>query len=411
MYALIDCNNFFVSCERLFNPKLARSPVVVLSNNDGCVIARSNEAKALGIPMGAPAFQYRSLFLLHQVQILSANHTLYADISRRVFSTLEEFPYPIEIYSIDEAFLQVPESVQDLEALGRSIKEKIQQWVGIPVSVGFGKTKTLAKIANSFAKKERSCQGVFSLTMHDMRYLKLPIEDVWGIGRKYSEKLKSFGIHTVHDFISKDSSWVKKAFNVVVLKTQLELQGTPCLELITEKALPQSMVYSRSLNKEYEEQKEIYELCASFVTHLAEKLRRKKLKAGLIGLFLSGNRMKSNSYFNASRRLIAPSSYTPILLRHLHELFQPFLTDLFPVKRCGIYLLDLQSETIEQLSLLPLPKENQRLMATLDQINAKYPHAKLRYASEANHPQVLSNRRFASSQYTTCFDQLLIIKI
>jgi DNA polymerase V len=253
MFALIDCNNFYVSCERIFDPTLINKAVVVLSNNDGCVVARSNEAKALGIPMGAPLFKWEQFFWLHQVKVISGNHILYADISRRVFLTLEEFHYQTEVYSIDEAFIYVEDSIQKLKEIGISIKNLIKKWVGIPVSIGFGKTKTLAKVANSLAKSHSSYNGVCVLEDPLETLKKLPTQEVWGIGKRYSERLKSFGIVTAYDFIQKEESWIKKAFNVILLKTQMELKGIPCLGLIEKETDQQSMVHSRSLRSEYED--------------------------------------------------------------------------------------------------------------------------------------------------------------
>ena len=410
MYALIDCNNFYVSCERLFNPKLVGKPTVVLSNNDGCVVARSNEAKALGIPMGAPAFKFQSIFLQHEVQVLSGNHPLYADISRRVFLTLEEFQCPIEIYSVDEAFLLVDDTKNLLE-MGKAIKEKVQQWIGIPVSIGFGKTKTLAKAANFFAKKDPKNQGVFVID-HQMECLmNFPLEEVWGLGRKYCARLKSFGLSTVKDFIEKDSSFVKKAFNVLVLKTQMELKGISCLELVLENKDPQSMVYSRSLKKEYEDPKEVYSLCVAFIAKLAAKLRRKKMETLGIGVFLAGNRFKESRSFHAYRTLPQATSNTPSLIHELGKIFNLFYSDYFPIKRCGVYFFNLHHESIKQLTFLQPPKEPPKLMSVLDQINKKYPQSRLRYGSEAFNPQKMTNKHNSSSLFTTNWDDLLTIKI
>lgn len=411
MYALIDCNNFFVSCERVFNPTLVKKPVVVLSNNDGCVVARSNEAKALGIPMGAPHFKWESFFWLHQVHVISGNHSLYADISRRVFLTLEEFPYPIEIYSVDEAFLFVDLPVDDLESVGKEIKNKIQKWIGIPVSIGFGKTKTLAKVANLMAKTNPSHQGVFVLKDPTPILKTLPTNEIWGIGRKYSDRLKSFGIITAYDFTQKDPNWVKKAFNVVLLKTQMELNGTPCLELIEDEKNQKSMVYSRSLKKEYEDTKEIYSLLVNFTAKLAAKLRRKKLETEGFGIFLAGNRFKDQSSFHAYRALDFSTNDTLILINHAKLLFNKFLKEPFPVKRAGIYFFDLRLESQKQLCFLNEKPENKQLMSIVDQINKKFPQSKLRYGSEVKEPQLMMLKSKSSGQYTTVWSDILKIKI
>jgi DNA polymerase V len=410
-YALLDCNNFFVSCERIFNPKLVNKPVVILSNNDGCVVARSNEAKKLNIPMGAPFFKYESYFFLHQVHVLSGNHALYADISRRVFLTLEEFSYPIEIYSVDEAFIQISGSMDSLVEIGKAIKEKIYQWVGIPVSIGFAKTKTLSKIASELAKKNSSSNGVYVLEETTFLFKSLFIQDVWGIGKKYKEKLNSYGIITIFDFIKKDPNWIKKAFNILLVRTQLELQGIPCIEIPNHEDYPKSMVHSRSLKKDYEDQKEIYSLLISFLSKLSTKLRSKKLETEGVGLFLYGNRFKDRSSFHAYRQLDFSTNTTSVLIQFFKPLFEKFKNDPFPVKRVGIYFFDLKLATEKQLCLLKIPDEKKDLMKTIDAINKKFPQSKLRYGSEAVDPYKMLSKKNSSSLYTTSFQELLTIRI
>lgn len=411
MFILVDCNNFFVSCERVFNPRLSKKPTVVLSNNDGCVIARSNEAKALGIPMGAPAFKYQSLFLLHDVEVLSANHSLYLDLSRRFFLILEEFNYSIEIYSIDEAFLFVDAPTEKLFSIGQAIKEKIKKWLGIPVSVGFGKTKTLAKIANYLAKKDSCSNGIFVLSDPETFLKKLPLEEVWGIGRKYSEKLKSYGIKTAFDFSQKDPNWIKKAFNVVLLKTHMELNQISCIKLIEEEKNPKSMVHSRSLAKECEDQKKLEELFASFTAKLAVKLRKKKMLAEGIGIFISGNRFKDKNNFHTFQSLQIATSYTPSLLESIKILLRIFFENPFSVKRIGVYFFNLQSEKEKQLSMLHTKYEPEKLMKTVDLINLKYPNSKIRYASESIDPLKMSSKLRSSFKFTTFWNEILTIKI
>ena len=322
MFALIDCNNFFVSCERIFNPKLIKKPVVVLSNNDGCVVARSNEAKKLGIPMGAPHFKYKQFFLLHDVIALSGNHDLYIDISKRVFQIVEEFNFPIEIYSIDEVFLQISAPIDELLKIGQNIKESIRRQIGIPVSIGFGKTKTLAKLANQIAKTNQEHDGVYCLENAEDILKKTPVMEIWGIGKRYASRLKSFGIHTAYDLINKDSSWIKKVFTVVVMKTQMELQGISCLELEEQEVNTQkSMVYSRSLNKEYESLEEIYELLVNFLVKLAVKLRKMELETEGLSVFITGNRFKDQSQFYIHQNLEYSTNDTIVLMKYLKIIF------------------------------------------------------------------------------------------
>ena len=234
MYALIDCNNFYASCERLFNPTLNNRPVVVLSNNDGCVIARSNEAKQLGIPMGAPAFEYRYLFERHRVAVFSANFPLYGDISQRVMNILATYSPNQEIYSIDECFLDLS-GIEPLREQGLEMRARVNRWVGIPISVGIAPTKTLAKAANRIAKKfPNQSEGVHVINTEELRVkaLKwLPVDDVWGIGRRYAKKLHAAGIHTAYDFTQLPESWVLKNMTIVGLRLQKELRGIPAIEM------------------------------------------------------------------------------------------------------------------------------------------------------------------------------------
>jgi DNA polymerase V len=413
MFSLIDCNNFFVSCERVFNPLLHKKPVVVLSNNDGCVIARSEEAKALQIPMGAPIFKYKQKLLLHDVIALSSNFTLYADLSKRVFALLEDFGLPIEIYSVDEAFLDVSSiAIQDLEAFGKRVKDQIKKWIGIPVSIGFARSKTLAKMAGEVAKKKREHHGVFVLESADELLKQTPIDAVWGIGRNLTPKMKSFQIHTAYDLTIREENWVKKVFSVVVLKTQLELKGMPCISFMVEDTIPKSMLYSRSLKKEIEDSLEIEKLIATFTAKLALKLRKKKLTCCYLNVFLHGNRFKEGSFFESSLQLPLSTNYTPALIQAAKSLLKGFLNNPFAVKRLGILLMDLSPENEKQLSLL----ENESLgkskvMETFDLINRKFKDGQIRFASELSQTAVISQRDAVSNKYTTSWDELLTIQI
>ena len=228
--ALVDCNNFFVSCETVFNPKLRGRPVVVLSNNDGCIIARSQEAKALGIPMGAPIFKWRDFLERQRVTVLSSNFALYGDLSHRVMEILSYFNPNLEIYSVDEAFLAL-DGIADPEAHCRHIREKILQWTGIPVSIGIAPSKTLAKVANYKAKRDPALQGVYAPTNFMPILKEFPIEEVWGIGGRLSLSLQRRGIYTVADLIAKDDLWIRKHLSVVGLRTVWELRGLSCLSL------------------------------------------------------------------------------------------------------------------------------------------------------------------------------------
>jgi DNA polymerase V len=287
MLALCDCNNFFVSCERLYHPELRGRPVVILSNNDGCIISRSNEVKAMGIPMGQPYFQARALLKKKGVVVCSGNLVLYREISEKVMQALGRFSDAVEKYSIDEAFLNFPQSVAgDPVEYAREIRRKVDRLVGIPVSVGVADTKTLAKLASEKAKKSES--GVLRITPGTAKDLldATPVGDVWGIGRKSAEYLNRWGIYTAGDFVRKDSLWVKKAMTVRGLMTQLELRGQQCLPLVTTQPLPKSIQVSRTWGGVLESHEDITRAMTDNVVKAGRLLRRDRLAAGAISVYM-----------------------------------------------------------------------------------------------------------------------------
>ena len=289
MIALVDCNNFYASCERIFRPDLEKKPIVVLSNNDGCVIARSNEAKKLGIKMGEPAFKKRDVFKKHSVQIFSTNFVLYGDMSKRVMSILNKNSKDIEIYSIDEAFLQCYN--EDLENYAINLRRKVKKWTGIPVSVGIAKTKVLAKIANRIAKKYKK-SGAFVLDKQDIieKALKFTsVEDIWGIGRNYAKTLKEYRINTAYDLTCVEESWIKKKFSVVVLKIVQELKGINCLELESEYKKKKNICTSRSFGQPVSEYHKLKEAISTFAVRCCEKLRKQRTCACEIKIFIYTN--------------------------------------------------------------------------------------------------------------------------
>src|SRR2546428_11886799 len=294
LFALIDCNNFYVSCERLFQPTLLGKPVVVLSNNDGCVIARSDEAKALGIPMGLPAFKLANLVKEHSIEVYSSNYTLYGDLSARVMTTLTQWAPAVEVYSIDEAFLQfslVPPNA--LTAYGQSIRATIQQWTGIPVSIGIGPTKTLAKLANRLAKRSPEAQGVVALTCPSQIEATLSqtlIEDIWGIGSGYTRRLKAHEIRTALQLRDVNDRWVRQELGIVGLRLVWELRGISCLPLELCPPPKQSLMVSRSFGRPITTLTEMREAVATDTTRAAEKVRRYQRAAGVVTIFVTTNR-------------------------------------------------------------------------------------------------------------------------
>ena len=278
MFALIDCNNFYVSCERVFSPKLDKKPVVVLSNNDGCAISRSNEAKALGIPMGAPAFKYEKIFRKNNVQVFSSNFPLYGDMSSRVMSILSKFSPNIEIYSIDEAFLKFDGFENyDLQSYCEEIKKTVEKWTGIPISVGIAPTKALAKVSNRIAKKfPNQTKGVYLINSEEKRIkaLKwLKIQDVWGIGFRHTERLKNIKINTAYNFINLQDNWVRKNMSVVGVRLKKELEGNSVLDLEEVRSPKKAIATTRSFKGTITDYEKIKERISTFAVCCAEKLR------------------------------------------------------------------------------------------------------------------------------------------
>jgi DNA polymerase V len=278
LFALIDCNNFYVSCERLFQPMLHGKPVVVLSNNDGCIIARSDEAKALGIPMGLPAFKLADLVKEHSIEVYSSNYTLYGDLSARVMTTLTQWTPAVEVYSIDEAFLQFsPLPPETLTAYGQTMRATLHQWTGIPVSIGIGPTKTLAKLANRLAKRSTEAKGVVALTSPSEIEAVLactPIEDIWGIGPGYTRRLKAHNIRTALQLRDANDRWIRQQLGVVGQRIVWELRGISCLPLELCPPPKQSLMMSRSFGRPITTMIEMREAVATYMTRAAEKVRR-----------------------------------------------------------------------------------------------------------------------------------------
>lgn len=410
-FFLVDCNSFYVSCERVFNPRLARKPVVVLSNNDGCVIARSHEAKQVGIPMGAPAFQYETLFREKGVFVYSSNYTLYGDMSHRVMQVLSQFSDRLQIYSIDEAFLLSNE--EDPLKLAREIRARVLKWTGIPVSIGIGHTKTLAKVANHVAKKNPNLEGVFSLETEseiDQILSTIALDDIWGIGRRLSTRLKGLGILTPLQFKNASSDWIKRRFSVTLLKTALELSGISCLSLEEEEAPRKSITCSRSFGRTVFEKEILCEALASYTAKAAEKLRKNHALAGYLTVFLNTSPFAPEPYANsASLSLAEPTDYTPHLItqakRCLHALYRPG----YEYKKTGVIFTDLSSKDAFQRDLFSTPSSHRAdTMAILDQINAKFGKHTLCFAAEGRRKASWQiQRRLLSAPFTTNWNQLL----
>lgn len=417
IFGLIDCNNFYVSCERVFQPHLYGKPVVVLSNNDGCVIARSEEAKALGIPMGAPAFRYAHLFKQQNVEVFSANFPLYADMSNRVMQIIEEFFPDMEIYSIDEAFVRF-DTIAAIEPYSYALRlqQQIRRWTGIPVSIGIAPTKVLAKAANHWAKRHRAdTAGIFMLESEDHRLFllrNLCIEDVWGIGAQTARKLKRLNVHSAYDFIQLDSEWVRKHFTVTVWRIQQELKGYSVLPL----EMPQpkkSIAVTRTFDTNYTAWEDVAEHIATFANVAAEKLRKQESVCQSFSLFLHTNPHRPDlpQYRNCvTVRLPHPTNSSITLARAARYGLQCIFRSGYHYKRAGIIVHDILPAKKRQLSLFhPEWEKESALMHAIDAINAKYGRQKIRLGSQ--HPQTIWKMRQhrLSKRYTTRWGDILIV--
>ena len=417
--ALVDCNNFYVSCERVFNPKLNNKPVAILSNNDGCIVSRSQEIKDLKIPMGAPGFKYEALIKKNGGTLLSSNYALYADMSSRVMEVLAMFSPDIEIYSIDEAFLGFNGfKTRNLAEFGNKIKRTVFQWTGIPVSVGISKTKTLAKVANHFAKRYSAFKGSLCL-LNDERIAnalaKTPVSEVWGIGRQYDKFLRQNKIETALQLRDADDKFIDHYLTSTGLKTVLELRGYSCIDLDDAPISKKSIVTSRSFGKQVSELSELQEAVSEYVTRAAEKLRKQNCVAGLLIVFLSTNRFKEGPQYNnsLSTTLFPPTAYTPDLIEKALNLLEELFLPGFEFKKAGVMLADIIPEKDVPLSFMEvnyLDDKRKKLMETVDKLNRIYGQETLFYASNGIKKDWKMRRAKLSPHYTTNWNDLPKVK-
>lgn len=417
MFALVDCNNFYASCERLFRPDLIGKPIVVLSNNDGCVIARSNEAKAIGIPMGAPAFKYEELFEKHNVSVYSANFVLYGDMSQRVISILNEYSPEIEIYSIDEAFLNLKGFEKfNLQTYGQEMQRRIFKWTGIPVSVGIAPTKALAKVANRIAKKfPDKTNNIYLIDSEEKRIkaLKwLKIEDVWGIGRQHTKRLNAININTAFDFTQLDDSWVKKNLSIVGLRLKHDLQGIPSIDM-EEIQAKKNIATTRSFEKNYTKLEQLKERVTTFAVSCAEKLRKQKSCCNTMMVFIhtNGHRQDLPQYSrNIVVKLPFPTNSSIELAKFANQALEKIFRNGFSYKKAGVIVMDFSSENIKQLKIF----ENSNpkhipLMQTIDKINASFGQQKIRLASQDLRKVWKMRQEKLSPRYTTKLNEIITI--
>ena len=415
MYALIDCNNFFVSCERVFDSRLEGKPVIVLSNNDGCAIARSNEAKALGIKMGANFFEIEELVKQHDVQVFSTNFTLYADMSLRVKELISQFFPDVEDYSIDESFASLKGfDNYNLKDYCTTMAQTIKQGTGIPVSVGVAATKTLAKVANKYAKKYPAYESVCLIDSEEKRIKalqKFEIGDVWGIGRQHVKRLTSMGVHTAYDFTQLSKSWVRKNMTVTGERTWSELLGVECIALETVQPAKQSIMVSRSFGKMITDYDTIYEAVATYTAMAAAKLRKQRSCAKSVLVFIDTNPYR-NDLAQYSQHIVVTlpvaTNSTQELLQYVHDGLQRIFKPNFLYKKAGVMLMDICSEDAVQGSLFDKidRKKHQRLMTAMDALNDRYGRNTVKYACMGDGKEWNIKQQRLSKYYTTRISDL-----
>lgn len=418
MFALIDCNSFYASCERVFRPDLRDKPVVVLSNNDGCVIARSNEAKELGIPMGAVAYQFEKLFKEHNVHVFSCNFALYGDMSNRVMNILNTYSPDIEIYSIDEAFLKFKGFERyDLNEYSLGMRKKIEKWTGIPVSVGVAPTKALSKIANKIAKKfSDRTNGVYILDTEEKRIKALKwtkIEDVWGIGKQISNKLKTKNIYNAYDFTNLPSEWVRKEFSIVGLRLQRELKGISTLDL-DEVKTKKAIATTRSFKNNITDYGVIKERISTYAVLGAEKLRAQNTCANIILVFIQTNRHRKDlkqHYQKMIVKLPYPTNSSITISKYAEHALRRIYKRGYAYKKGGVIVMGLVPENERQLNMFC--EENPKhlsLMKTIDKLNASINGKKVRLGSQDLGRTWKMRQERLSPCYTTNFKEILVIK-
>jgi len=417
IFALVDCNSFYASCEKVFKPSLEGRPVIVLSNNDGCVIARTAEAKALGISGFEPVFKYRDIIDKNNVAVFSANFTLYGDLSSRVMATLRQFTPEMEIYSIDEAFLSLSGMNIAREKYCRNIRNVVKQWTGIPVSIGIGPTKTLAKLANRFAKKDPALDGVLEITGSQSagELLSLTrVEDIWGVGRKHSKFLNRHGIQNALQLSQADDNWVRKHMTVTGLRTVEELRGNPCIQGDEAPPPKQCIMTSRSFGRDIHAKEELEQAAAEFTAMCAEKLRKQRSKASLLTVFIASNSFRDEPQYSNSVTLSLPepTDYTPRLLelarRGLKSIFKPG----YSYKRAGVLLSGIGPGDAVQLDLLASCRESPgeyRIMRAVDAVNARTGRGALKYAAAGIDRPWKMNQRKLSPRYTTNWPDVPVV--
>lgn len=419
MYALVDCNNFFVSCERVFRPQLEGKAVVVLSNNDGCVVARSNESKAMGIKMGVPFYQVRHYVDSGRLTACSSNYSLYGDISNRVMSILADTVPKIEIYSIDEAFLHLDGIPQEkVPQMCRDLVRKIRKWVGVPVSIGVAPTKTLAKIASHFAKTYKGYRGVCMMDTDAKRMKALeltPVEDVWGIGRRFAPKLFSKGVRTAMDYVNRPREWVVSNFNINALRTWEELQGRKCVEEESHERR-QSICTSRSFAEMQTDPKELALRVSDFAAMCAHKLREEDSVAAEVTTFMYTNRFREDldQYFpSATIRLQVPANNSHEIVGAALKAFRTIFRDGYKYKKAGVIVSAITAADAIQPVLFDqneeLRQKQDRISRIMDTVNGSGSLLRLATQREGHYADGIRSE-YLSRLYSTSLDDIIEVK-
>ena len=418
MFALVDCNNFYASCERVFQPQLNNKPIAVLSNNDGCVISRSDEAKALGLPMGAPAFKYEAFFKQHNISVFSSNYSLYGDMSERVMTILNQFTPDVEVYSIDEAFLQFKGFENyNLNDYGLQMRQRILKWTGIPTCVGIAPTKALSKVANKIARKfPKQTNGVYVIDSEEKRIkaLKwLKVEDVWGIGYGLQKRLKAKNCKTAYDFIQLSDDWIRNNFSITEWKLKKDLEGIPTLEL-DYKEPKRSIATTRSFEYTYSDLENIKERVSTFATSCAEKLRKQGSSCHVIIVLLSSDRHKKDlPQHKTSRTISLPYATDSSLI--ISDCAVKAVASIFKegikYKRAGVIVTGLVPTDNHQLNLFQHENPKHKpLMQRIDAINHKYEAAKIKLGNQDLKRTWKMRQERLSLKYTTNINEILTVK-
>jgi DNA polymerase V len=418
MYALVDCNNFYASCERTFNPNLRHKPIAILSNNDGCVISRSDEAKAVGLPMGAPIFKWEGFCKENNIQVFSSNYPLYGDMSSRVMTILEQFTPDVEVYSIDEAFIQFKGfETYNFDDYGNQIRTRILKWTGIPTCVGMAPTKALSKVANKIARKfPEQTNGVYVIDSEEKRIKALKwikIEDVWGIGSGLSKRLKAKGCHTAFDFTQLPDDWVRKNFSITEWKLKKDLEGIPTLHL-DEVKTKQAIATTRSFEYTFSDIENIKERISTFATSCAEKLRKQGSSCHAIYVTLSSDRHKKDLEQHRASKLISlayPTDSSLIISQEAVKAATSIFKTGIKYKRAGVVVMGLVPTTNHQLQLFESENPKHKpLMRAIDGLNAKYADYKIKIGNQDLKRTWKMRQERLSPRYTTNINDIIKVK-